>query len=170
MQYRLLHKYQNQAVQLHSLVKMRVVLEDGRSSIVESTVGRFIFNENIPQDLGFVDRSDPENAFKLEIDFLTTKKELGKIVDKCIRVHGLTDTAVVLDDIKSLGYKFSTIGALTVSVSDMTVPEEKKEILEKAQETVELITKKYRRGMMTEEETLVAQMMRENGNSVDFTA
>ena len=106
--------YQNQTVQLHSLVKMRVVLEDGRSSIVESTVGRFIFNENIPQDLGFVDRSvDP---FGLEIDFLVDKKALGKIIDKCFRKHGNTETAVLLDHIKSLGFKYSTRGGITVAV------------------------------------------------------
>ena len=113
--------YQNQTVQLHSLVKMRVVLEDGRSSIVESTVGRFIFNENIPQDLGFVDRSvDP---FGLEIDFLVDKKALGKIIDKCFRKHGNTETAVLLDHIKSLGFKYSTRGGITVAVADMKIPD-----------------------------------------------
>ncbi len=127
--------YQNQTVQLHSLVKMRVVLEDGRSSIVESTVGRFIFNENIPQDLGFVDRSvDP---FGLEIDFLVDKKALGKIIDKCFRKHGNTETAVLLDHIKSLGFKYSTRGGITVAVADMKIPEAKKGYITAAEEKVD---------------------------------
>ena len=136
--------YQNQTVQLHSLVKMRVVLEDGRSSIVESTVGRFIFNENIPQDLGFVDRSvDP---FGLEIDFLVDKKALGKIIDKCFRKHGNTETAVLLDHIKSLGFKFSTRGGITVAVADMKIPEAKKGYITAAEEKVD------RRGLISDEE------------------
>ena len=142
--------YQNQAVQLHSLVKMRVVLEDGRSSIVESTVGRFIFNENIPQDLGFVDRSvDP---FGLEIDFLVDKKALGKIIDKCFRKHGNTDTAVLLDHIKSLGFKYSTRGGITVAVADMKIPEAKKGYITAAEEKVDKYEKAYRRGLISDEE------------------
>ena len=142
--------YQNQAVQLHSLVKMRVVLEDGRSSIVESTVGRFIFNENIPQDLGFVDRSvDP---FGLEIDFLVDKKALGKIIDKCFRKHGNTETAVLLDHIKSLGFKFSTRGGITVAVADMKIPEAKKGYITEAEEKVDKYEKAYRRGLISDEE------------------
>ena len=142
--------YQNQAVQLHSLVKMRVVLEDGRSSIVESTVGRFIFNENIPQDLGFVDRSvDP---FGLEIDFLVDKKALGKIIDKCFRKHGNTETAVLLDHIKSLGFKYSTRGGITVAVADMKIPEAKKGYITAAEEKVDKYEKAYRRGLISDEE------------------
>ena len=142
--------YQNQAVQLHSLVKMRVVLEDGRSSIVESTVGRFIFNENIPQDLGFVDRSvDP---FGLEIDFLVDKKALGKIIDKCFRRHGNTETAVLLDHIKSLGFKYSTRGGITVAVADMKIPEAKKGYITAAEEKVDKYEKAYRRGLISDEE------------------
>ena len=142
--------YQNQAVQLHSLVKMRVVLEDGRSSIVESTVGRFIFNENIPQDLGFVDRSvDP---FGLEIDFLVDKKALGKIIDKCFRRHGNTETAVLLDHIKSLGFRFSTRGGITVAVADMKIPEAKKGYIAAAEEKVDKYEKAYRRGLISDEE------------------
>ena len=142
--------YQNQTVQLHSLVKMRVVLEDGRSSIVESTVGRFIFNENIPQDLGFVDRSvDP---FGLEIDFLVDKKALGKIIDKCFRKHGNTETAVLLDHIKSLGFKFSTRGCITVAVADMKIPEAKKGYITAAEEKVDKYEKAYRRGLISDEE------------------
>ena len=142
--------YQNQAVQLHSLVKMRIVLEDGRSSIVESTVGRFIFNENIPQDLGFVDRSvDP---FGLEIDFLVDKKALGKIIDKCFRKHGNTETAVLLDHIKSLGFRFSTRGGITVAVADMKIPEAKKGYITEAEEKVDKYEKAYRRGLISDEE------------------
>ena len=142
--------YQNQTVQLHSLVKMRVVLEDGRSSIVESTVGRFIFNENIPQDLGFVYRSvDP---FGLEIDFLVDKKALGKIIDKCFRKHGNTETAVLLDHIKSLGFKFSTRGGITVAVADMKIPEAKKGYITAAEEKVDKYEKAYRRGLISDEE------------------
>ena len=142
--------YQNQTVQLHSLVKMRVVLEDGRSSIVESTVGRFIFNENIPQDLGFVDRSvDP---FGLEIDFLVDKEALGKIIDKCFREHGNTETAVLLDHIKSLGFKYSTRGGITVAVADMKIPEAKKGYITAAEEKVDKYEKAYRRGLISDEE------------------
>ena len=142
--------YQNQTVQLHSLVKMRVVLEDGRSSIVESTVGRFIFNENIPQDLGFVDRSvDP---FGLEIDFLVDNKALGKIIDKCFRKHGNTETAVLLDHIKSLGFKYSTRGGITVAVADMKIPEAKKGYITAAEEKVDKYEKAYRRGLISDEE------------------
>ncbi len=146
----LLLAYQTGAVQLHSQVKMRIVLEDGRSSIVESTVGRFIFNENIPQDLGFVDRNvDP---FGLEIDFLVDKKSLGKIIDKCFRKHGNTETAVMLDHIKSLGFKFSTRGGITVAVADMTIPEEKKGHIHAAEEKVDKYEKAYRRGLISDEE------------------
>ena len=113
----LMMAYQTKAVELHSTVKMRIVLEDGRVGITESTVGRFIFNENIPQDLGFVNRE--EDPFGLEIDYLVDKKALGKIIDKCFRRHGNTITAEVLDHIKSLGFKYSTIGGITVAVADM---------------------------------------------------
>ena len=148
--------YENKVITLHAKIKVRRrgFKPDGTpiSQIIECTMGRLLFNEIILQDLGFVDRTKEENLLKLEIDFHVGKKQLKKILDKCINIHGATKTAEVLDDIKALGYKFSTIGALTVSISDMTVPEEKKEILEKAQNTVEMITKQYRRGMMTEEE------------------
>ncbi len=146
----LLLAYQNQAVQLHSLVKMRKVLEDGRSAIIESTVGRFIFNENIPQDLGFVNRD--EDPFGLEVNFLVDKKSLGKIIDKCFRKHGNTETAVMLDHIKSLGFKFSTRGGITVAVADMTIPEEKKMHIKAAEEKVDKYEKAYRRGLISNEE------------------
>ena len=146
----LLLAYQNQAVHLHSKVKMRVVLPDGRKSLVESTVGRFIFNENVPQDLGFVDRNvDP---FGLEVDFLVDKKSLGKIIDKCFRKHGNTETAILLDHIKSLGFKYSTKGGMTVAVADMTIPEAKKAYIADAEEKVDKYERAYRRGLISNEE------------------
>ncbi|MGL6104926.1 DNA-directed RNA polymerase subunit beta' [Romboutsia sp.] len=146
----LLLAYHNEAVQLHSLVKMKVVLKDGRSSLVESTVGRFIFNENIPQNLGFVDRE--QDPFGLEIDFLVDKKALGKIIDKCFRKHGNTDTAVLLDHIKALGFKYSTRGGITVAVADMKIPEAKKGYITAAEEKVDKYEKAYRRGLISNEE------------------
>ena len=146
----LLLAYQNQAVHLHSKVKMRIVLPDGRKSLVESTVGRFIFNENVPQDLGFVDRNvDP---FGLEVDFLVDKKSLGKIIDKCFRRHGNTETAILLDHIKELGFKYSTKGGMTVAVADMTIPEAKKAYITEAEEKVDKYEKAYRRGLISNEE------------------
>ena len=147
--------YDNHVISLHAKIKVRrTMVIDGveQSRIVDTTVGRIIFNEIIPQDLGFVDRSIPENKFKYEIDFLVRKQELGKLIKKCINKHPSTETAVVLDDIKSLGYKFSTRGALTVSVSDMEIPPEKEEYLAEADKEVNKITKMYRRGLMTDEE------------------
>ncbi len=142
-------------VGLHAPIKVRIEKEiDGimQSKMVEVTVGRLIFNEVIPQDLGFVDRTNPENVFNPEIAFLADKKALGKIVDACIKVHGTTKTAEVLDSIKELGYKFSTRGAITISVSDMEIPGSKAERLEEAEEEVEKITKLYRKGLITDEE------------------
>ncbi len=148
--------YENDAATLHSRVKVRVskTMEDGSvvSGIVESTIGRFIFNEIIPQDLGFVDRSKPEDALLLEVDFHVGKKGLKKILQKVIDNHGATDTAVVLDNIKAMGYKYSTRAAMTVSISDMTVPATKKQLIEDAQATVDRISKNFRRGLVTEEE------------------
>ena len=119
------------------------------SQIVDCTLGRILFNEIILQDLGFVDRSKPENALAYEIDFHVGKKQLKQILDRCINIHGATKTAEVLDDIKAIGYKFSTRGALTVSISDMTVPPEKPQILGDAQKQVEFITEQYKRGLMS---------------------
>ncbi|MCI8804498.1 MAG: DNA-directed RNA polymerase subunit beta' [Clostridiales bacterium] len=147
--------YDNRVISLHAKIKVRRTLEiDGvlQSQIVDTTVGRIIINEIIPQDIGFVDRSIPENRFKYEIDFLTDKKGLGKIINRCINKHTATETAVVLDNIKGLGFKFSTRGALTVSVSDMEIPKEKVEYLAEADKVVDKITKMYRRGLMTDEE------------------
>ena len=115
-------------------------------------MGRFLFNEIIPQDLGFVDRSKPENFLELEINFTVGKKQLKPILEKCINIHGATQTAELLDAIKALGYKYATQAAFTVSISDMKVPEEKKDIIAEAEKTIEEITKEYKRGRMTEEE------------------
>ena len=142
--------YQTKAVELHSTVKMRIVLEDGRVGITESTVGRFIFNENIPQDLGFVNRE--EDPFGLEIDYLVDKKALGKIIDKCFRRHGNTITAEVLDHIKSLGFKYSTIGGITVAVADMKIPATKQALIKDAEVQVEKYEKVFRRGLISDEE------------------
>ncbi len=148
--------YENKAATLHSRVKVRVskTMPDGtvKSGIIESTIGRFIFNEIIPQDLGFVDRSVPENELNLEVDFHVAKKQLKQILEKVINVHGATQTAVTLDDIKAIGYKYSTRAAMTVSISDMTVPESKPQLIADAQATVDRIAKNYRRGLITEEE------------------
>ena len=147
---KLMMAYQTKAVELHSTVKMRIVLEDGRVGITESTVGRFIFNENIPQDLGFVNRE--EDPFGLEINYLVDKKALGKIIDKCFRRHGNTITAEVLDHIKSLGFKYSTIGGITVAVADMKIPETKKDLIKDAEVQVEKYEKVFRRGLISDEE------------------
>ena len=122
------------------------------SQRINTTIGKLIFNEAIPQDLGFVDRSKRENALLLEIDKLVKKGTLGEILDKCIKVHGLTETAVVLDKIKSLGYKFSTKGAITVGIEDIIVPPEKQQLIEETDKLVDKIVKQYRRGLITEEE------------------
>ena len=148
--------YENGAITLHAKIKVRRtgINADGveESRMVESTLGRFIFNEVISQDLGFVDRSKPENFLVPEVDFLVGKKQLKPILEKCINIHGATKTAETLDAIKSLGYKYSTRAAMTVSVSDMTVPPQKKEIIADAEKTIEQITKNFRRGLLSEEE------------------
>ena len=148
--------YENQALTLHSRIKVYVEkqMPDGtvKSGIVESTLGRFIFNEILPQDLGFVDRSIPENELKLEVDFHVGKKGLKQILEKVINTHGATKTAEVLDSIKAMGYKYSTRASMTVSISDMTVPAQKKQMLSEAEATVEKIMKNFRRGLITEEE------------------
>ena len=148
--------YENGVVTLHSRIKVRVSksMADGtvKTDIVESTVGRFIFNEIIPQDLGFVDRSVEGNELKLEVDFHVGKKQLKQILEKVINTHGATQTAITLDDIKAIGYKYSTRAAMTVSISDMTVPASKPQLIADAQATVDRISKNFRRGLITEEE------------------
>ncbi len=148
--------YENKAITLHSRIKVRMnkKMADGNEieGIVESTLGRFIFNEIIPQDLGFVDREQEELALALEVDFHVGKKGLKQILEKVINTHGATKTAEVLDDIKAMGYKYSTRAAMTVSISDMTVPAKKQEMLEEAQKTVDKIARNFNRGLITEEE------------------
>ncbi|NLO39599.1 MAG: DNA-directed RNA polymerase subunit beta' [Ruminiclostridium sp.] len=147
--------YDNKYISLHARIKVRITKTvDGekKRGIVETTIGKLIFNQAIPQNLGFVDRDDPDNLFKPEIDYLVSRKELGKIIDRCIRVNGANVTAQVLDDIKKLGFKYSTKGAVTIGVSDMIIPEIKQKYLEETDKKVEMITKQYRRGMITEEE------------------
>ncbi|WP_069998851.1 DNA-directed RNA polymerase subunit beta' [Cellulosilyticum sp. I15G10I2] len=147
--------YDNKVITLHARINVRRTIEiDGvmQSGITNTTVGRIIFNEIMPQTLGFVDRTLEENKFKYEIDFLVGKKQLGQIIKKCIDTQGATDTAILLDNIKDLGFKYSTRGALTVSVSDMVVPGQKQEYLDEAQVAVEHVTKLFRRGLMTDEE------------------
>ena len=148
--------YENHEITLHARIKIRRFGENAQgeieSRVIESTLGRFIFNEIISQDLGFVDRSNPDNFLKLEVDFHVGKKQLKPILEKCINNEGATKTAETLDAIKALGYKYSTKAAMTVSISDMEVPATKKDLLKKAEETVEIISQKYRRGLLTEEE------------------
>ena len=147
--------YDNHEVSLHARIKVRKTMEFNgvkETRIVPTTVGFIIFNEAIPQNLGYVDRTNEEDKFRYEIDFLVDKKGIGKIINRCINKCGSTETAVVLDKIKALGYKFSTRAALTVSVSDMEIPKEKGEYLKEAEDKVEVITKKFKRGLMTDEE------------------
>ena len=148
--------YENKVITLQSRIKVRITktMPDGTemTGIVESTLGRFLFNEILPQDLGFVDRSIPGNELLLEVDFLVGKKQLKKILEKVIDTHGATKTAEVLDAIKATGYKYSTRAAMTVSISDMTVPPQKPEMIQNAQNIVDKITKNYKRGLITEEE------------------
>ncbi len=148
--------YENGEITLHQKIKVKrtVTTAEGEtvSGIIECTMGKLIFNEVVPQDLGFVDRTNPDNALKLEVDFHVGKKQLKKILDKCINTHGATKTAEVLDDIKAMGYKYSTRGAISVSVSDMVVPEAKKQLLADAQDAVDKIATLFGRGYLTEEE------------------
>ena len=148
--------YENDAITLHSRIKVRITktMPDGSVVIgnVESTLGRFLFNEIIPQDLGFVDREVEGNELLPEIDFHVGKKQLKQILEKVINTHGSTATAEVLDAVKSIGYKYSTRAAMTVSISDMTVPPQKPEMIKQAQDTVDKITKNFKRGLITEEE------------------
>ena len=148
--------YENGYITLHSRIKVRVkkTMEDGtqKQGMIDATLGRLLFNEIIPQDLGFVDREAEGNELLLEIDFHVGKKQLKQILEKVINTHGATQTAEVLDNVKSIGYKYSTRAAMTVSISDMTVPPEKPQMIQDAQDTVDRITKNYKRGLITEEE------------------
>lgn len=147
--------YENKSITLHARIKVRREgLSDGikKQQIIDTTLGRLLFNEIIPQDLGFIDRTNPANDLLPEVDFLVGKKQLKQVIDKCINTHGATKTAEVLDSIKAMGYKYSTQSAITVSVSDMTVPEAKKDVLAETEKIISTITNNYRRGLVTEEE------------------
>ena len=148
--------YENGEITLHQKIyvfrKAKNANGEEVTGFVETTLGLLIFNEIIPQDLGFVDRTKPENLLKMEIDFHVGKKQIKQILEKVINIHGATTTAEVLDDVKAMGYKYSTRAAMTVSISDMTVPPQKPQMIEDAQNTVDKITKQYKRGLITEEE------------------
>ena len=147
--------YANGALGLHARIKVRVQKEingEMRSKVIDATLGRLIFNQPIPQDLGFVDRSDPEKLFDLEIDQVVKKKQLGQIIDNCIRVHTPAICAEMLDNIKAMGYKYSTRASFSISVYDMTIPQEKKGMLDAAQKDVDVLTKHYLRGELSNEE------------------
>ncbi len=148
--------YENGQISLHAKIKVRVSKRDAegnlRSGVIDTTLGRLIFNRPIPQDLGFVDRSKPENFFTNEIEFVTTKDELSLIVDRCIKYHGNAVTCEVLDRMKEQGFRYSTKGAITISVYDMTIPPEKKTLLAEAEKKVDVITDFYKKGMLSDEE------------------
>ena len=165
--------YENHELGLHAAIKCRVFKEkDGvmQSKVINTTLGRLIFKQPIPQDLGFVDRSDPEKFFDLEIDFVTTKKELGEIVDRCIKTHTATVTAQVLDDIKDMGYKYSTKGSLSISYADITVPKEKKELVAAAEQKVDEINNMFQMGMLSEDERYRHVISIWNQTTADVTA
>ena len=147
--------YQTGVIELHSKIRVRREMEiDGeiKSGIVDTTIGKIIFNNPIPQDLGFVDRSNPENMFKFEVDFLVGKKGLQKIIDACIKKHGTSRTSILLDDIKAQGYKYSTKGAITVAVCDAVIPPEKKTIIAEAEKKVDEIREEYMLGLRSDQE------------------
>ena len=163
--------YANHACGLHAPIKVRVSKEiDGEvhTKLIDATVGRLIFNEKIPQDLGFVDRTDPDKLLDLEIMFKVDKKMLGKIINNSIKIHGITDTATLLDDVKAMGFKYSTQGAITVGVSDMEIPAEKKEYLAEAEKEIEVVSRNFRRGLLTDEERYnsVINIWNETSNKV----
>ena len=147
--------YNEGVIELHAKIKVRRTLEfngQKETQLVDTSVGRMIFNRPIPQDLGFVDRSNPDNRFKLEIDFLVGKKQLGKIIDRCIKVHGVPKTSEVLDSIKAQGYKYSTKSGITVSVSDATIPPQKKEIIDAAEKQIDMVSEQFKMGLLSNSE------------------
>lgn len=147
--------YDEKVIGMHSPIRVRVKkLVDGveQEHLVQTTVGRIIYNEPIPQDLSFVDRSDPDHFFDYEVSFTVGKKQLGTLINRCIAKHGFTTSSQVLDDVKALGYKYSTLGALTISIADMAVPEEKKTLIEATEKKVVQIEKQYKRGLITDDE------------------
>ena len=165
--------YENGVLGLHAPIEIRMTKEiDGeeRTARVRGTLGRFIFNRAIPQDLGYVDRTIPGNEFKLEVDFVTSSGKLGDIVDRCIRYHGFSTTAAVLDEIKAMGYKYSTRGSISISVADMTIPAEKYDLVAAAEKNVDVIHKRFMRGELTEEERYDAVIKLWNKTTDDVVA
>ena len=147
--------YDSKVISLHAKIRVRRTVEfDGKpvTGLVETTMGRMIFNRPIPQDLGYVDRSTPEGALQFEVDFLVGKKQLGKIIENCIKVHGTERTAEVLDEIKAQGYKYSTISGITVAVCDATIPSEKKELLASAEKEIDAIGNDFADGFLSDSE------------------
>ena len=147
--------YENHEVEMHAKIWVRRTLEingEMKSKKVQTTVGRIIYNDGIPQDLGYKDRTNPDEMFEYEIDFPVNKKKIGDLIDRCIKIHGLSDSAEVLDNIKSMGFKYSTKSGLTYSMEDVKVPAEKKDILAEADKKIETVRKQYRRGLITEDE------------------
>ena len=165
--------YNEGDITIHSAIKVRVTKDVGgdhpETKIIDATVGRILFNEHIPQDLGFVDRNDPEKKFDLEIGFKVRKKELGKIIDKCLKVHGTPMTAQVLDKIKAMGYKYSTKAAITVAVCDATIPPEKKDILANADAQVQEINEYFNNGFISNSERKSAVLSVWNQATTDVT-
>ncbi len=146
--------YDEHELELHTKIKVRrtkMIKGEMHTALIDSTLGRIIFNEIIPQDIGYIDRTNPENDFKLECDFLVGKKELGQIIERCIRVHGITETAITLDKIKSLGYKYSTRGGISIGIFDMIIPDVKRKHIEEAEAKVEFISKQHQRGLLNED-------------------
>ncbi|MCI2161265.1 MAG: DNA-directed RNA polymerase subunit beta' [Oscillospiraceae bacterium] len=147
--------YDNKVIDLHAQIKVRrsvVYHEETITGLMDTTVGKIIFNRPIPQDLGFIDRTKRENALKFEVDFLVGKKQLGNIIERCIRIHGTADTSEVLDSIKSQGYKYSALSGITVAVCDATIPPQKKEIIAGAEDKIDLVSDQYKEGMLSNEE------------------
>lgn len=152
---KLLWHYPEHDVSLHAAIKVRITKDIGDktvSKIIDCTVGRLIFNESIPQNLGYVDRTNSDKQFDLEIAFLVGKKQLSNIIERCIRIHGTTTTSEVLDKIKALGFKYSTQASITVAVCDATIPPQKKDILAEADKKIDVITKQYDYGYISSEE------------------
>ena len=162
--------YENGAVGMHAKIYVRRTLEingEIKSKKIETTVGRILYNDGIPQDLGYIDRNDPEEMFQYEINFPVNKKKLGDLIDRCIKIHGLSESSEVLDNVKEKGFKYSTKSGLTYSMEDVKVPAEKKEILAKAEEEVATVRKQYRRGLITEDERFNAVVNIWNNATID---
>ena len=162
--------YENNAVEMHAKIFVRRTLNingELKSKKIETTVGRILYNDGIPQDLGYIDRNDPDEMFQYEINFTVDKKKLGDIINRCIKIHGLSESAEVLDNVKEKGFKYSTKSGLTYSMEDVKVPKEKKDILARAEEQVSTVRKQYRRGLITEDERYKAVVDIWNDATID---